>query len=36
MPEHRVKLIINPNADLGRLALGFDLRPVVEEFGGAD
>lgn len=37
MPKHTVKLIINPNADLGRAwRWGSDLRPIVEEFGGAD
>ncbi len=37
MPVHRVKLIVNPNADLGRARHGAaDLRPIVEEFGGAD
>jgi diacylglycerol kinase (ATP) len=37
MPVHRTKLIINPNADLGRAwRWGSDLRPIVEEFGGAD
>jgi YegS/Rv2252/BmrU family lipid kinase len=37
MPKHKVKLIINPNADLGRAwRWGADLRPIVEEFGGAD
>ena len=37
MPKHKTKLIINPNADLGRAwRWGSDLRPVVEEFGGAD
>jgi YegS/Rv2252/BmrU family lipid kinase len=37
MPEHRVKLIVNPNADLGRAWIAArDLRPIVEEFGGAD
>ena len=37
MPQHRTKLIINPNADLGRAwRWGSDLRAVVEEFGGAD
>lgn len=35
--KHRVKLIVNPNADLGRAwRAAADLRPVVEEFGGAD
>jgi YegS/Rv2252/BmrU family lipid kinase len=37
MTKHKTKLIINPNADLGRAwRWGSDLRPVVEEFGGAD
>jgi diacylglycerol kinase (ATP) len=37
MPNHSTKLIINPNADLGRAwRWGSDLRAVVEEFGGAD
>jgi YegS/Rv2252/BmrU family lipid kinase len=37
MPKHNTKLIINPNADLGRAwRWGSDLRSVVEEFGGAD
>lgn len=37
MPNHKTKLIINPNADLGRAwRWGTDLRSVVEEFGGAD
>ncbi len=37
MPKHKVKLIVNPNADLGRAwRKAADLRPVVEEFGGAD
>ena len=37
MPKHPVKLIINPNADLGRAwRLAADLRPVADEFGGAD
>lgn len=37
MPKHNIKLIINPNADLGRAwRWGTDLRSVVEEFGGAD
>ena len=37
MPEHKVKLIINPNADLGRAwRISADLRPIVQEFGGAD
>lgn len=37
MPKHNVKLIVNPNADLGRAwRMSADLRPVVDEFGGAD
>jgi YegS/Rv2252/BmrU family lipid kinase len=37
MPAHRVKLIVNPNANLGRAWIAArDLRPIVEEFGGAD
>ncbi|OGO62562.1 MAG: hypothetical protein A2Z45_07060 [Chloroflexi bacterium RBG_19FT_COMBO_55_16] len=37
MPKHKTKLILNPNADLGRAwHWGADLRPIVEEFGGAD
>jgi diacylglycerol kinase family enzyme len=37
MPQHRVKLIVNPSADLGRAWIAArDLRPIVEEFGGAD
>jgi diacylglycerol kinase family enzyme len=37
MPKHNTKLIINPNADLGRAwRLGQDLHSIVEEFGGAD
>jgi YegS/Rv2252/BmrU family lipid kinase len=37
MPKHAVKLIINPNADLGRAwRLASDLRPIADEFGGAD
>jgi diacylglycerol kinase family enzyme len=37
MPEHKTKLILNPNADLGRAwRWASDLRPIVEEFGGAD
>src|SRR4030042_4709996 len=36
-PDHKVKLIVNPNADLGRAwHMAGDLRPIVEEFGGAD
>jgi diacylglycerol kinase (ATP) len=37
MPQHRIKLIVNPNADLGRAwRTAGDLRSIVEEFGGAD
>lgn len=37
MPKRDVKLIINPNADLGRAwRSASDLRPIVREFGGAD
>jgi YegS/Rv2252/BmrU family lipid kinase len=37
MPKHSVKLILNPNADLGRAwRAAADLRPVVEAYGGAD
>lgn len=37
MPKHNIKLIINPNADLGRAwRLGSDLRPVADGYGGAD
>ncbi|MEE9187821.1 MAG: diacylglycerol kinase family protein [Anaerolineales bacterium] len=37
MHKNNTKLIINPNADLGRAwRWGSDLRSVVEEFGGAD
>ena len=37
MRRHNVKLIINPNADMGNAwKLASDLRPIVEEFGGAD
>ena len=37
MPKHAVKLIINPNADLGRAwRWAADLRPVADEYGGAD
>lgn len=37
MRKNNTKLIINPNADLGRAwRWGSDLRSVVEEFGGAD
>lgn len=37
MPQHKVKLIVNPNADMGQAwRNAADLRPVVDEFGGAD
>jgi YegS/Rv2252/BmrU family lipid kinase len=37
MPNHKAKLIVNPNADLGRAwRTVADLRPVVDELGGAD
>jgi diacylglycerol kinase (ATP) len=37
MLKHKTKLIINPNADVGRAwRWGSDLRIVVDEFGGAD
>ena len=37
MPKNKIKLIINPNADLGRAWLvAADLRPLVDQFGGAD
>ena len=37
MPENKVKLITNPNSDLGRAwRISADLRPIVQEFGGAD
>jgi len=37
MPKHKVKMILNPNADLGRAwRQAADLRPVVDQFGGAD
>lgn len=37
MIKNEVKLIINPNADVGSAwRLVSDLRPIVEEFGGAD
>jgi YegS/Rv2252/BmrU family lipid kinase len=37
MPKHEVLLIANPNADLGRAwRWASDLRPVADEFGGAD
>lgn len=37
MPKRKVKLIVNPNADLGRAWHKVsNLRPIVEEFGGAD
>jgi YegS/Rv2252/BmrU family lipid kinase len=37
MRRHKAKLILNPNADMGNAwKLATDLRPIVEEFGGAD
>lgn len=37
MRRHKTKLILNPNADMGNAwKLATDLRPIVEEFGGAD
>jgi len=37
MPPHKINLIVNPNANLGRAwRASADLRPIVEEFGGAD
>jgi diacylglycerol kinase (ATP) len=37
MPAQRIKLIVNPNADLGRAwRTASDLRSIVEEYGGAD
>jgi diacylglycerol kinase (ATP) len=37
MPPHKTKLIINPNADMGNAwRQAADLRPIVEELGGAD
>lgn len=37
MPKHKVKFIVNPNADLGRAwRYTADLRPIVEAHGGAD
>jgi len=37
MRRHKVKFILNPNADMGRAwRLASDLRPIVDEFGGAD
>jgi diacylglycerol kinase (ATP) len=37
MPKHRLKLIVNPNADTGNAwRWARDLRPVADEFGGAD
>ncbi|MEW6717790.1 MAG: diacylglycerol kinase family protein [Chloroflexota bacterium] len=37
MSPHKVKLIFNPRADMGNAwRLAADLRPIVEEFGGAD
>lgn len=37
MPKHKTLLIVNPNANLGRAwRAAADLRPIVDEFGGAD
>jgi diacylglycerol kinase (ATP) len=37
MTGHKTKFLVNPNADLGRAwRTVADLRPLVEEFGGAD
>jgi len=37
MPKFTTKLIVNPNADLGRAwQKAADLRPIIEESGGAD
>jgi len=37
MPSKKIKLILNPNADMGNAwRLAADLRSVVDEFGGAD
>ncbi len=37
MADRRTKLIINPNADMGNAwRQAADLRPVIQEFGGAD
>ncbi|MBN1668834.1 MAG: diacylglycerol kinase family lipid kinase [Anaerolineales bacterium] len=37
MRRHNVKLIINPNADLGKAwRVGSDLRPIIDSYGGAD
>jgi len=37
MPKHKTKLILNPNADMGRAwRLAADLRAIVDEFGGCD
>lgn len=37
MPQHQVKLIVNPNADLGRAwRRAADLRYLVDDIGGAD
>lgn len=37
MPAYKTKLIVNPNADLGRAwRRAADLRPIVNQFGGAD
>jgi diacylglycerol kinase (ATP) len=37
MPKNSIKLIVNPNADLGRAwRTASDLRPIIADLGGAD
>jgi diacylglycerol kinase (ATP) len=37
MPKHEVKIIVNPNADLGRAwRWASELHPIVKQYGGAD
>ncbi len=37
MPNHKTKIILNPNADMGMAwRVAADLRPIVEQHGGAD
>lgn len=37
MRKHTTKLILNPNADMGKAwQVASDLRPIVEQYGGAD
>ncbi len=37
MASHKVKLIMNPNADMGNAwRQAAELRPIIDEFGGAD